>query len=187
MTPIRGELEQLGSTQPARNRRPASGSSSAGASRSQVFEDAEAAGSAPSSFRIFTAFRTGKGCRSISASSGSGLESGAGRMSHTAPNVVAFDDMRQSITRPMRAHCAFRPQICAPPNRRTDAPRSCFRPGVPLTHPAPHWVVRRAQQDQRLEVISDIELLLPRAPRGWRHKRRSITITAANGDRPPRP
>lgn len=52
-------------------------------------------------------------------------------------------------------------------------------PGVPLTHPTPHWVVRLAQQHQ-VEIIGDVEIfcrmrafLAPNAP--------FVAITGTNG------
>jgi UDP-N-acetylmuramoylalanine--D-glutamate ligase len=54
-------------------------------------------------------------------------------------------------------------------------------PGVPLTHPEPHWTVCRAQ-DAGVEVIGDTELFfreLTRLPEGTRPK--TVGITGTNG------
>ena len=48
-------------------------------------------------------------------------------------------------------------------------------PGIPLTHPEPHEVVKRAQ-DAGVEILSDIEIL-----HRTHHGRRTIGITGTNG------
>ncbi len=52
-------------------------------------------------------------------------------------------------------------------------------PGVPLTHPAPHWVVERAKA-AGVEIIGDTELFC-RQRRAEGRKGRIITITGTNG------
>jgi UDP-N-acetylmuramoylalanine--D-glutamate ligase len=54
-------------------------------------------------------------------------------------------------------------------------------PGVPLTHPEPHWTVRRAQA-AGVEVIGDIELLARTIRAAPEHKRpKIVAITGTNG------
>ena len=54
-------------------------------------------------------------------------------------------------------------------------------PGVPLTHPEPHWVVKRAQ-DAGLEVLGDIELFARTVNAAEPWKRPKIAaITGTNG------
>ena len=54
-------------------------------------------------------------------------------------------------------------------------------PGVPLTHPEPHWVVLKAR-DAGIEIIGDIEIFRPRARRAlprcalYRHHRHQRQI-----------
>ena len=91
-------------------------------------------------------------------------------------DVVAFDDTEASVE---KAHAAGIPTADL---RRIDWSQIAalvLAPGVPLTHPAPHWVVGLARNAAR-EVIGDIELfcrerrkLAPEAP--------FIAITGTNG------
>jgi UDP-N-acetylmuramoylalanine--D-glutamate ligase len=53
--------------------------------------------------------------------------------------------------------------------------RLVLSPGVPLTHPRPHPVVRRAQA-HRVPVVGDLELLVENQP-----ERRIVGITGTNG------
>jgi len=106
---------------------------------------------------------------------GSGLASASALLAGGA-DVVAFDDDAQSVT---KANAAGIPTADL---RKLDWSRIAalvLAPGVPLTHPAPHWVVQLAQK-AAVEVIGDIELfcrerrrLAPDAP--------FIAITGTNG------
>ncbi|HEX6865848.1 MAG TPA: UDP-N-acetylmuramoyl-L-alanine--D-glutamate ligase, partial [Caulobacteraceae bacterium] len=54
-------------------------------------------------------------------------------------------------------------------------------PGVPLTHPAPHWVVQKAKE-QNVEILGDIELFARTVNATPFHKRpRVVAITGTNG------
>jgi UDP-N-acetylmuramoylalanine--D-glutamate ligase len=91
-------------------------------------------------------------------------------------HVVAFDDDQQSVA---KANAAGIPTSDL---RAVDWARIAalvLAPGVPLTHPEPHWVVRLAQK-ANVEVIGDIELycrerrhLAPDSP--------FVAITGTNG------
>jgi hypothetical protein len=60
-----------------------------------------------------------------------------------APNVTAWDDNPASVEK-ARSRAASGPPICATPTGPA-LPPSCCRPGVPLTHPKPHWTVDLAR------------------------------------------
>ena len=106
---------------------------------------------------------------------GSGLVS-AGALLTGGADVVAFDDNAQSLAKAAAAG------IPAADLRAADWARITalvLAPGVPLTHPAPHWVVQRAQK-AGAEIIGDIELFCrerarqaPGAP--------FVAITGTNG------
>jgi len=51
----------------------------------------------------------------------------------------------------------------------------CLAPGIPLTHPAPHWSVQRARQ-AGIDVIGDVELFHRAKPEA-----KTIAITGTNG------
>ena len=54
-------------------------------------------------------------------------------------------------------------------------------PGVPLTHPAPHWTVEKAR-DAGVEVLGDIELFARSVNAAPEHKRpKIIAVTGTNG------
>jgi UDP-N-acetylmuramoylalanine--D-glutamate ligase len=54
-------------------------------------------------------------------------------------------------------------------------------PGVPLTHPAPHWTVLRARA-AGIEIIGDVELFARAVAMAPEHKRpRIVAITGTNG------
>jgi UDP-N-acetylmuramoylalanine--D-glutamate ligase len=105
----------------------------------------------------------------------SGLSSARALMAGGA-DVVVWDDSEKS------RDAALRENI--PVGDLKDADWSKFdalilAPGVPLTHPEPHWTVQRAQQYD-IEVIGDVELhfreraaLAPDAP--------FVAITGTNG------
>jgi UDP-N-acetylmuramoylalanine--D-glutamate ligase len=106
---------------------------------------------------------------------GSGLI-GASALLAGGADVIAFDDNTQSIA---KANAAGIPTADL---RTADWSRIAalvLAPGVPLTHPEPHWVVQRAQA-AGAEIIGDIELFCrerarhaPGAP--------FVAITGTNG------
>ena len=54
-------------------------------------------------------------------------------------------------------------------------------PGVPLTHPKPHWTVDRARSEG-VEILGDIELFARAVNAAPEHKRpRIVAITGTNG------
>src|SRR5271169_6846639 len=54
-------------------------------------------------------------------------------------------------------------------------------PGVPLTHPAPHWTVQRARE-AGVEIVGDIELFARTVAAAPPHKRpKIVAITGTNG------
>jgi UDP-N-acetylmuramoylalanine--D-glutamate ligase len=54
-------------------------------------------------------------------------------------------------------------------------------PGVPLTHPAPHWTVERARADG-VEILGDIELFARTVNAAPEHKRpKIVAVTGTNG------
>ncbi|MGH6910816.1 MAG: UDP-N-acetylmuramoyl-L-alanine--D-glutamate ligase, partial [Phenylobacterium sp.] len=54
-------------------------------------------------------------------------------------------------------------------------------PGVPLTHPAPHWTVERARQ-AGVEILGDMELFARSVNAAPEHKKpKVVAITGTNG------
>ena len=106
---------------------------------------------------------------------GSGLVSASSLLAGGA-DVVGYDDNEQSVA---KANAAGIPTADL---RKADWSRITalvLAPGVPLTHPTPHWIVRLAQQ-AAVPVIGDIELfcrerahIAPGAP--------FVAITGTNG------
>jgi UDP-N-acetylmuramoylalanine--D-glutamate ligase len=91
-------------------------------------------------------------------------------------DVVAFDDIEGSVE---KAHAAGIPTEDL---RRIDWARISalvLAPGVPLTHPAPHWTVGLAR-NAAVEVIGDIELFCRERRRVAPHAP-FIAITGTNG------
>jgi UDP-N-acetylmuramoylalanine--D-glutamate ligase len=91
-------------------------------------------------------------------------------------DVVAFDDTAASVE---KAHAAGIPTADLRQIDWSNIAALVLAPGVPLTHPAPHWAVGLAR-NAAVEVIGDIELfcrerrkLAPDAP--------FIAITGTNG------
>ena len=106
---------------------------------------------------------------------GSGLASASALLAGGG-DVVAFDDDQQSVA---KANAAGIPTADL---RTVDWARIAalvLAPGVPLTHPEPHWVVRLAQQ-ANVEVIGDIELFC-RARRQLAPDSPFVAITGTNG------
>ena len=106
---------------------------------------------------------------------GSGLVSASALLAGGA-DVVAFDDNAQSVA---KANAAGIPTADLHAIDWSRIAALLLAPGVPLTHPAPHWVVQRAQA-AGAEVIGDIELFCrerarqaPGAP--------FVAITGTNG------
>ena len=106
---------------------------------------------------------------------GSGLASAKALIAGGA-DVLAYDDDAQSVATAKAAGIAIADL------RRVDWSKFAalvLAPGVPLTHPAPHWTVQLAQK-AGVEVIGDIELfcrerrrIAPDAP--------FVAITGTNG------
>jgi UDP-N-acetylmuramoylalanine--D-glutamate ligase len=106
---------------------------------------------------------------------GSGLISASALLAGGA-DVVAYDDDPQSVA---KANAAGIPTADLRSYDWSKLAALVLAPGVPLTHPAPHWTVRSAQQ-AGVPVIGDIELfcgerraLAPQAP--------FVAITGTNG------
>ena len=106
---------------------------------------------------------------------GSGLVSASALLAGGA-DVVAFDDNAESV---VRANAAGIPTADLRQADWSKIAALVLAPGVPLTHPAPHWIVQLAQK-AGVAVIGDIELfcrerakLAPGAP--------FVAITGTNG------
>jgi UDP-N-acetylmuramoylalanine--D-glutamate ligase len=106
---------------------------------------------------------------------GSGLVSAKALLAGDA-NVIAYDDDAQSVA---KANAAGIPTTDLHGVDWSQIAALVLAPGVPLTHPLPHWSVQLAQK-ARVEVIGDIELFC-------RERRRSapaapfVAITGTNG------
>ncbi len=106
---------------------------------------------------------------------GSGLTSASALLAGGA-DVVAYDDDGQSVA---KANSAGIPTADL---RRLDWSKLAalvLTPGVPLTHPAPHWSVQLAQ-NAAVSVIGDIELFC-RARRATAPGAPFVAITGTNG------
>ena len=106
---------------------------------------------------------------------GSGLVSASALLAGGA-DVVAFDDDAQSVA---KANAAGIPTADLRELDWSKIAALVLAPGVPLTHPSPHWSVELARK-AAVEVIGDIELfcrerrrLAPGAP--------FVAITGTNG------
>ena len=106
---------------------------------------------------------------------GSGLVSASALLAGGA-DVVAFDDDAQSVA---KANAAGIPTTDLHSIDWSRIAALVLAPGVPLTHPAPHWVAELVRK-AGIEVIGDIELfcrerrsLAPHAP--------FVAITGTNG------
>jgi UDP-N-acetylmuramoylalanine--D-glutamate ligase len=106
---------------------------------------------------------------------GSGLASASALLAGGA-DVVAFDDNAASVA---KANAAGIPTADLHAADWSKIASLVLAPGVPLTHPAPHWAVALAQK-AGVEVIGDIELFC-------RERRRRapgapfVAITGTNG------
>jgi UDP-N-acetylmuramoylalanine--D-glutamate ligase len=106
---------------------------------------------------------------------GSGLVSASALLAGGA-DVVGYDDNEQSVA---KANAAGIPTADLHTADWSRIAALVLAPGVPLTHPTPHWIVRLAQQ-AAVPVIGDIELfcrerahIAPGAP--------FVAITGTNG------
>jgi UDP-N-acetylmuramoylalanine--D-glutamate ligase len=106
---------------------------------------------------------------------GSGLVSASALLAGGA-DVIAYDDDPQSVA---KANAAGIPTADLKSYDWSKLAALVLAPGVPLTHPAPHWIVQSAQP-AGVPVIGDIELfcrerraLAPQAP--------FVAITGTNG------
>jgi UDP-N-acetylmuramoylalanine--D-glutamate ligase len=106
---------------------------------------------------------------------GSGLTSASALLAGGA-DVVAYDDDAQTV---VKANAAGIPSADLRAIDWSKIAALVLAPGVPLTHPAPHWVVQLAQK-AGVAVIGDIELFC-------RERRRAapaapfVAITGTNG------
>src|SRR6201985_3269999 len=57
-------------------------------------------------------------------------------------------------------------------------------PGVPLTHPKPHWTVEKAKA-AGVEIIGDIELLARTIAETPPHKRPKVVLVTGTNGKPP--
>ncbi len=106
---------------------------------------------------------------------GSGLVSASALLAGGA-DVIGYDDNAQSVT---KANAAGIPTADLHNSDWSKVAALVLAPGVPLTHPSPHWTVELARK-AGVEVIGDIELfcrerakLAPGSP--------FIAITGTNG------
>ena len=106
---------------------------------------------------------------------GSGLVSASALLAGGA-DVIGYDDNAQSVT---KANAAGIPTADLHNSDWSKIAALVLAPGVPLTHPAPHWTVELAR-NAGVEVIGDIELfcrerakLAPGSP--------FVAITGTNG------
>jgi UDP-N-acetylmuramoylalanine--D-glutamate ligase len=106
---------------------------------------------------------------------GSGLASASALLAGAA-DVVAFDDNVQSVA---NANAAGIPTADLRNLDWSKIAALVLAPGVPLTHPAPHWVVARARQ-AGVEVVGDIELFC-RERRQHAPDAPFVAITGTNG------
>lgn len=106
---------------------------------------------------------------------GSGLASAQALIAGGAA-VIAFDDDERSLANAQAAG------IPVADLRKADWSKIAalvLAPGVPLTHPVPHWVVKAAQQ-AGVEVIGDIELFCRQRRRGAPGSP-FVAVTGTNG------
>ncbi len=91
-------------------------------------------------------------------------------------DVIAFDDDAKKVAQATTRR--WRPPTCATSTGRKSA-ALILTPGVPLTHPEPHWSAKLAQ-DAGVEVIGDIELFC-RERRKHAPDAPFVAITGTNG------
>ncbi len=105
----------------------------------------------------------------------SGLASASALLAGGA-DVIAFDDDAGSVA---KANAAGIPIADLHQTDWTEIAALVLAPGVPLTHPAPHWSVQLAQK-AGIEVIGDIELFC-RERRRLARAAPFVAITGTNG------
>src|SRR5271170_2641398 len=106
---------------------------------------------------------------------GSGLASASAALA-AGGDVVAFDDDAQSVA---KASAAGIPTADLHDIDWSKIAALVLAPGVPLTHPAPHWTVELARA-AGVEVIGDIELFC-RERRAHASDAPFVAITGTNG------
>jgi UDP-N-acetylmuramoylalanine--D-glutamate ligase len=106
---------------------------------------------------------------------GSGLVSASALLAGGA-DVIACDDNAASVA---KANAAGIPTTDLRQANWSKIAALVLAPGVPLTHPQPHWVVKLAQE-AGVEVIGDIELFC-RERRRWAPDAPFVAITGTNG------
>ncbi len=106
---------------------------------------------------------------------GSGLV-GASALLAGGADVVAYDDDAQSVA---KANAAGIPTADLHGVDWSKIAALVLAPGVPLTHPAPHWTVQLAKKSA-VEVIGDIELFC-RERRRVARDAPFVAITGTNG------
>ena len=106
---------------------------------------------------------------------GSGLASATALVAGGA-DVVAYDDNADSIRKAEAANIAVADLNSVD---WTKLAALVLTPGVPLTHPAPHWAVKLAKKSG-VEVIGDIELFC-RERRSTAPQSPFVAITGTNG------
>ncbi len=111
---------------------------------------------------------------------GSGLAT-ATALKAGGAEVIAWDDNADSVARAREAGIGTQDLREA---EWSGLKALVLSPGVPLTHPEPHWTVRLARE-AGIEIIGDIELFCRSAGRG-RPRRRSWRSPAPTASRPPR-
>ena len=93
-------------------------------------------------------------------------------------NVVVWDDSAVARERAAGAGLSLRDLTAGD---WSDLSALVVAPGVPLTHPAPHWVVDRARREG-VEIIGDIELFARAVAAAPAHVRpRVVAVTGTNG------
>jgi UDP-N-acetylmuramoylalanine--D-glutamate ligase len=106
---------------------------------------------------------------------GSGLASASALLAGGA-DVIAFDDAAASVA---KANAAGIPTADLRRANWSKIAALVLAPGVPLSHPAPHWIVALAHQ-AGVEVIGDIELFC-RERRAHAPDAPFVAITGTNG------
>src|ERR1700740_2993209 len=107
---------------------------------------------------------------------GSGLVSASALLAGGA-DVVACDDNAASVA---KANAAGIPTADLHDADWSKIAALVLAPGVPLTHPAPHWVVKRAQ-NAAVDVMGDIELFCRERRQYPPREAPFVAITGTNG------
>ena len=107
---------------------------------------------------------------------GSGLASASALLAGGA-DVIGWDDSEETVEKATRRRHPDRRSARTSTGRRIAA--LVLAPGVPLTHPAPHWTVGLARA-AAVEVIGDIELFC-RERRSHAPDAPFVAITGTNG------